>query len=634
MSYVLRDYQQEALDSIRACQKTEEAALLTVLPTGAGKTVVQSALIERLLAEGRRVLVFAHLEGLVHQLAGSFRALTGAEVVVEQGQTTGLQDSPGAAVCVTTIQTFNSRPSVFAGFRATLIDETHRALADDYGAALALLGAGRGGDMPLFGFTATDYRGDGRSMLELFDEVAFSKTLLWAWENGWLVRVRSERLHEVDPVDRYVEAYAPGTERGGAAGIPTIIMAANVQRGREISAELRDRGFEAYMVDSLAGGDGDTQELLAGFKAGDFDVLVAYQQVCEGFDAPRAKALIIERNTESPVTYVQALGRVLRPVPELMTDDDWERFNAAGTTSEERLEILEGQVAYVDDLIGTSERHNLMTVGRAFGLKSEFDFAGEDVFSTLEELQTLAEGYDISTVAIDSMEHLEELMLKSELWEQAVEPNVGVPNSAGLVYTKQMDRWTCILPTHVTASYQDGRQTNKTEVRVSQLLTIEQDEMGAWQATLRRPESYHHWAYYRNQYHVRPYLGWDRKNRPDMARKMGKSQRQLYIHISPAGPERITRNQTKAGCFHWAEKWVEREMPEAYHLKRKDARWRSDPVSAPQQRQLAKMVKGGIAMPPRLDKGRASTMIDNYRQGLIRPWKPGRTRRKKLQGLV
>ena len=62
----LRPYQSQAVADIDLAIN-EAHAPLYVLPTGAGKTVVASAIIERAVAAGKRVLVLTHRREILNQ---------------------------------------------------------------------------------------------------------------------------------------------------------------------------------------------------------------------------------------------------------------------------------------------------------------------------------------------------------------------------------------------------------------------------------------------------------------------------------------------------------------------------------------------------------------------------------------
>ena len=65
----LRQYQQEAMDAIFHEWSQGNKRTLLVLPTGTGKTIVFSKVIEEKVRRGERVLVLAHRGELLDQAA-------------------------------------------------------------------------------------------------------------------------------------------------------------------------------------------------------------------------------------------------------------------------------------------------------------------------------------------------------------------------------------------------------------------------------------------------------------------------------------------------------------------------------------------------------------------------------------
>lgn len=54
------------------------------------------------------------------------------------------------------------------------------------------------------------------------------------------------------------------------------------------------------------------QQIQADFRNGKFEVLVSVDTICEGFDAPRAKYVLVDRNITAESLWHQVCGRVLR----------------------------------------------------------------------------------------------------------------------------------------------------------------------------------------------------------------------------------------------------------------------------------------------------------------------------------
>ena len=82
----LRPYQEEAKEKV--LQEWEQGVLKTllVLPTGCGKTIVFSKIIEDRVKSGDRVLVLAHRGELLDQAADKLDKATGLKCAVEKAE--------------------------------------------------------------------------------------------------------------------------------------------------------------------------------------------------------------------------------------------------------------------------------------------------------------------------------------------------------------------------------------------------------------------------------------------------------------------------------------------------------------------------------------------------------------------
>lgn len=93
-------------------------------------------------------------------------------------------------------------------------------------------------------------------------------------------------------------------------GRKTILFADRVDRGQEYVDGLRVRGMRAVLVHGSMG-HGDRARALQSA----YDVLVNVYVLTEGFDDPSINACILARGCGSIGTYLQMVGRVLRPSP-------------------------------------------------------------------------------------------------------------------------------------------------------------------------------------------------------------------------------------------------------------------------------------------------------------------------------
>ncbi|MDT2260531.1 DEAD/DEAH box helicase family protein [Paenibacillus larvae] len=130
----LRDYQQSARESIQDEWEKGVKRTLLVLPTGCGKTIVFSKVIEDRVRLGERVLVLAHRGELLEQAADKLEKSTGLKCATEKAE----QTSVGSwyRVVVGSIQTMmrEKRLEQFDHdhFDTVIIDEAHHCISDSY----------------------------------------------------------------------------------------------------------------------------------------------------------------------------------------------------------------------------------------------------------------------------------------------------------------------------------------------------------------------------------------------------------------------------------------------------------------------------------------------------------------------
>ena len=86
----LRLYQQEAREAVKSDWDSGFLRTLLVLPTGCGKTIVFSKIVEDMVRSGRRCLILAHRGELLDQAADKLLQATGLRCSVEKAEETCL----------------------------------------------------------------------------------------------------------------------------------------------------------------------------------------------------------------------------------------------------------------------------------------------------------------------------------------------------------------------------------------------------------------------------------------------------------------------------------------------------------------------------------------------------------------
>jgi hypothetical protein len=94
-------------------------------------------------------------------------------------------------------------------------------------------------------------------------------------------------------------------------GTRTLVFCCSVEHARFAGRWLRERGVRVEAVFAGAG-SGDRSDCLAKIAAGELDALCVVDMFNEGIDVPAVDRVVMLRPTESPVVFLQQLGRGLR----------------------------------------------------------------------------------------------------------------------------------------------------------------------------------------------------------------------------------------------------------------------------------------------------------------------------------
>ena len=165
-----RPYQESAKDAILAEWDKGVNKTLLVLPTGTGKTIVFSKVIEERVRRGDRALVLAHRGELLDQAADKLSKVTGLLTATEKAGETSLKS--WYRVVVGSVQTLmrdkrlNEFPSDYFG--TIIVDEAHHCISDSYQKVLNHFDQAK-----VLGVTATPDRGDMKNLGSYFESLAY-----------------------------------------------------------------------------------------------------------------------------------------------------------------------------------------------------------------------------------------------------------------------------------------------------------------------------------------------------------------------------------------------------------------------------------------------------------------------------
>ena len=330
MKYVLRPYQQEAVErTVAHFRQTDDAALI-VLPTGAGKSLVIAELAR--IAK-QKIMVLAHVKELVEQNAEKYISFGFKASIFSAGLK---QKSLTEQVTFASVQSLaRNTDKLTDAYSLLIIDECHRVSGDEqsqYGQVITSLKK-QNPNLKVLGLTATPFRmgmgwvyhhhyhgfvrGDKDAP---FKKCIFELPLRYMIKNGYLTPP-----HEVDAAISHYDFSSLPSDSFGRYGIENMnallkdstratkaiikqvieyseqrhgvmIFAATVMHAKEITGYLPE-GSTALIT-----GDTDNNErdrIINQFKAKKIKYLVNVSVLTTGFDAPH-------------VDYIAILLRILR----------------------------------------------------------------------------------------------------------------------------------------------------------------------------------------------------------------------------------------------------------------------------------------------------------------------------------
>ena len=325
MAQALRPYQQEAVERLRAAFLAGHRAVLFVLPTGGGKTVVFCHIAQQAAERGKRIAVLVHRAELLEQASRSLAALGVRHGLIAAGRAMNL----AAPVQVASVGTLARRlPQLPTDLFALLvIDEAHHSNAGQWSRIIQHFSTAH-----LLGVTATPVRSDGRGLGEFYSELVLGPSAAWLSANGFLAPARvfaPPSSFEAQRLRQRLGDYdlrQAASELGGARilgdavshyrqhlGDQTAIgFCCSVAHAQAVAAAFLEQGITAACIDGSLD-VGRRRQLLEQLGSREIKVLTSCALIGEGVDVPSVGGCLLLRPTQSEALHLQMIGRCLRP---------------------------------------------------------------------------------------------------------------------------------------------------------------------------------------------------------------------------------------------------------------------------------------------------------------------------------
>jgi superfamily II DNA or RNA helicase len=307
---------------------------LAVAPTGAGKTIMLSAVAGEMVGStDAKACVLAHRDELTEQNRTKFGR-------VNPRITTSVVDARTKCwkgqVTFAMVPTLARAPNLdnMPTLDLLVIDEAHHAAAESYRRIIDRT-RDRNPSCRIYGVTATPNRGDRKGLRPVFSNVADQIRIGELIASGHLVPPRTfvidvgvqDQLARVRrtaddfdmaEVDRVMNR-APITEavvkhwQEKAGERQTVVFCSTIDHASNVCSAFNDAGVAAVMVTGEMG-EAERRAVLSAYASGEARVIVNVAVLTEGWDHPPTSCIVLLRPSSYKSTMIQMVGRGLRPV--------------------------------------------------------------------------------------------------------------------------------------------------------------------------------------------------------------------------------------------------------------------------------------------------------------------------------
>lgn len=321
--------QERAIQQLHRLRTRGEDRGLVIAATGTGKTYVSAFDVQQF--SPNRVLFIAHREDILIKAEESFKKVLGSRIYT--GRLSGTSKDIHAKYLFSTINSLNNYLETFDpnAFDYIIFDEAHHAVADSYIRVFEYFNP----DFVL-GMTATPERMDGYKLFSLFkNNVAIEVRLHEAIESGLVVPFHyfgiteaegidlstidendidtiTKRLnvhHRVDYIVEKIKLYGHEGKKIKALG-----FCISLEHAQFMSNEFNRRGIRSQFISGFNTTQ-EKQDAMTSLESdldGSAEVIFSVDIFNEGVDIPSINTILMLRPTNSPIIFIQQLGRGLR----------------------------------------------------------------------------------------------------------------------------------------------------------------------------------------------------------------------------------------------------------------------------------------------------------------------------------
>ncbi len=332
--YTLYDYQRDALKQVLRAFAIQVAVLM-IMATGLGKTVVAAIFAKREYKRKQRGLFLCHENNILNQAFDDFRQELGPKAVLRKFY--GMKkdwNADNADVLFASFQSFKDWHKAFDRdhFDYIIVDESHHGPAPTYKRVIKYFKPKK-----LLGMSALKKRTDELSIEELFGKPVVDFPLEMGLALGWLTYVEYHVKNDGINASMLQKLAQDILEKGKRISIKQLNENIFIKtRDEEIAAEIRKyskgkkktiifcenikhaENFSKYLPGSVLfhshRTDDQNRQALQDFRDGKVTEILAVDKFNEGIDVPNVEVIVFLRSTGSLNVFLQQLGRGLRKI--------------------------------------------------------------------------------------------------------------------------------------------------------------------------------------------------------------------------------------------------------------------------------------------------------------------------------
>ncbi|KQO18066.1 DEAD/DEAH box helicase family protein [Paenibacillus sp. Leaf72] len=330
----MRSYQRDIISKVVGMYNEGYKKSLYVVATGLGKTFIAARIIRHLWESGhKRILFLCHAQDLALQLEQSIWSEISKEVPTHLF----FEGAPPLVINGINVGLYQTFYGYLGGiepntFDVVVIDEAHHALATGFRKCIEHLAP-----QFLVGMTATPWRGDGKSISEVFGNPIAQVSLVDGMAMGYLAQVDyrlfcdninwrvipniSKKRLSIRELNK--KLFIPQRDEAIISEIKKVssqtsspriaIFSPSIKHAHRFSIMLNAAGISCVAISGQ--NKIERRKMLLAFALGKYSAIIAVDLLNEGIDIPDVNLLVFLRATHSRRIFIQQLGRGLRLSP-------------------------------------------------------------------------------------------------------------------------------------------------------------------------------------------------------------------------------------------------------------------------------------------------------------------------------